>query len=370
MQTSDPVVTPRYSIILPEETVGRAVEYLRTLRNQIAVPGRRLRDRLHGANLEALTAQELLGELLDTKFPQIFAESAVAGDGSDWTLTELGLLGDVSIAMRVTLFDDGKHSAPTQHTPPFPGMLIFTPGALLRNDAGHEPADWSEVTAIDGTLSSEGFYSLYRRRLLPVLRFINHCGARSRSAFVTVPGLGCGQFAGSFRGQLGAQLRSVLERLLSEHGASLPNLKAVYFDPYNECRNSRLDIHGIALMVRPLTASHSDGKSQLCRPVAYEEEGDDFSNCSLFSIVAWDHVSWPGNDFFAGTRATDDGVKAAASSSMFALTGIEGEYDCAQAKYQPPGTYRNWSAVVEDGIRLRNLRLWNPCAVVPSSAMK
>jgi len=40
----------------------------------------------------------------------------------------------------------------------------------------------------------------------------------------------------------------------------------------------------------------------------------------------WDHVSWPGNDFYGGSRSTDDGVKAAATDSMAALTGVEGRY--------------------------------------------
>jgi len=84
--------------------------------------------------------------------------------------------------------------------------------------------------------------------------------------------------------------------------------------------------------------------------------------------VAWDHVSWPGNDFFIGSRATDDGVKAAATSSMAVLTGVAGEYDPMQAKYQPPPPYRNWEAVVEDGMRTRQLRLWNPRAVFRSAA--
>ena len=46
--------------------------------------------------------------------------------------------------------------------------------------------------------------------------------------------------------------------------------------------------------------------------------------CELYSMVAWDHVSRPGNDFFGGARATDDGVKAAATDSMRTLTGIAG----------------------------------------------
>ena len=164
-----------------------------------------------------------------------------------------------SIAVPVTIFDDGSHAAPTPHVPPCPGTLVFTPGALLRNGRGQTPADWPETTTPDGQLFTEGYYRLYRRRLLPVFSYINDRAARPRSAFVTVPGLGCGQFSGSFRGELGAQLRAVLERLLVEYGASLPNLKVVYFDPYDECENDRREIHGISFMVRPLRARGISG---------------------------------------------------------------------------------------------------------------
>ena len=105
------------------------------------------------------------------------------------------------------------------------------------------------------------------------------------------------------------------------------------------------------------------GKSQLCHPLAYAEQGDDFSGCTLYSLVAWDHVSWPGNDFFVDSRATDDGVKAAATNSMSVLTGVEGRYDSERGKYQPPKPYRNWQAVVEHGVRTRELKLWQPLAV-------
>lgn len=363
MQPSGNAAAPAYSIIIPEETAARAADYLERLRVSRTQPGAYLRDRLQGADLHALTELDLLGTLIDTKPPQMFAETAVSGDGSDWSLVELGLLGDISIAVPVTVFDDGNHRSPTPHVPPFSGTLAFTPGALLRNGRGNTAADWNEATAADGRLSTEGYYNLYRRRLLPVFRYLNHRAAKPRSAFVTVPGLGRGQFAGPFQRQLGARLQAVLQRLLTEHGASLPNLKAIYFDPYGECENARSEIHGIVFMVRPLRLPGNERKSQLCRPVAYAEPGDDFSGCDLCSVVAWDDVSWPGNDFFGGLRATDDGVKAAATNSMAVLTGIEGQYDPRRGEYQPPPPYRNWEAVVEDGMRTRRLRLWNPLAV-------
>lgn len=363
MRTPDTAVAPAYSILIPEDTVARAADYVQALRAGRTRPGALLRDRLTVTDVPSMTEGDLFGKLFDTRQPQIFAESAVAGDGSDWNLTELGLLGDVSMAVPVTVFDDGNHDAPTPHAPAFAGMLVFTPGALLRTGRGHTPADWDEAIAPDRQVSREGYYRLYRRRLLPVLRYINDHARTPRSAFVTVPGLGCGQFAGPFRGRLGMRLQEVLERLLAEDGESFPNLKAVYFDPYSECGNARREIHGISFMVRPLRAPGNAAKSQLCHPAAYAEPGDDFSGCFLYSIVAWDHVSWPGNDFYTGSRATDDGVKAAATSSMAVLTGIEGAYDPAGGKYQPPRPHASWASVVEDGIRRRNLRLWNPKAV-------
>ena len=73
----------------------------------------------------------------------------------------------------------------------------------------------------------------------------------------------------------------------------------------------------------------------------------------MFSIVAWDHVSWPGNDFYGGARCTDDGVKAAATNAMAVLTGVTGQYDQAQSAYLPPTPYRTWGEVVAaNGLRL------------------
>lgn len=343
----------RYTCIIPDETRARLADYLATLRAGSVSAGKRLLANLAGIDLATLTDAGLLDALLNTKPPLIFAESAVAGDGSDWNLTELGILGDISIAVPVSIFDNGHHTAPVPHAEPFKGTLVFTPGALLRNGRGYTPADWAAVTLADGQLDREGYYGLYERRLLPVFQQVNaSAGAEDKPALLTIPGLGCGQFAGPFAGQLGAELQRVLERFLTQHGASFPHIKAVYYDPFSECSNSRQEIHHTSLMVRPLLQGNA-GKSQLCRPSTYAEAGDDFSNCILFSIVAWDHVSWPGNDYFGGSRSTDDGVKAAATDSMAVLTGIEGHYDPHRGAYLPPAPYRTWGDVVrQNGLRL------------------
>jgi len=214
-----------HTILIPEATRDRAADYLLSLISGGSQAGRYLAAGLAKYDLSRLSDAEFLDVLINTKIPQIFAESAVAGDGSDWNLTELAILGDISISIQV-------------------------------------------------------------------------------------------------------------------------------FDPFNECTNARFEIHGISLMIRPLLQGNSL-KSQLCPPQAYAEQGDDFTDCTLFSIVAWDHVSWPGNDFFAGSRCTDDGVKAAATDSMCALTGIAGHYDPKRGAYQPPPPYRTWAeVVVKNSLRL------------------
>jgi hypothetical protein len=344
----------KYSIIVPSETLTRARSYLLALQDGRVKAGHFLQQRMEDSKSQWVSELDLLEHLVETKQPQIFAESQVSGDGSDWNLTELGLLGDISFAAEVTIFDNGNHSNPSVHVPPFRGTLVFTPGALLRNDRGLTPADWCEVTNSGGKFSFDGYYALYRRRLAPVLRWISSHANAGGGAFVTIPGLGCGQFAGSFRGSLGSQLSSVLRRLIEEIAAELSNIKVLYFDPYSECSNERCEINGIQFLVRPLLASGNELKSQLSRPPSFAEEDDDFSACALYSIVAWDHVSWPGNDFYAGARATDDGVKAAATDSMRAITGVEGHYDPRRFMYLPPAQYRTWAGVV-DG---QKLQLW------------
>jgi hypothetical protein len=333
---------PKYQILIHKDTYQKASIYLKDLAPGKATTGRYFS---HLLDDSYLTVNEFLERLINTKRPQIFAESAVAGDGSDWNQTELSILGDVGIAVPVTVFDDGLHHHPNVHDMPFAATLLYIPGALLRNGRGNTPADWDEVV-VNGRFHPQGYYNLYERRLLPSFIYANDtAAARGKQAFITIPGLGCGQFAGKFHGQLGEALKEVLIAFLKKHGPRFPHIKAVYYDPYRECDNERHEIGHLSLMVRPLTKGNHD-KPQLCQPEAYVEPGDDFSNCELFSFVAWDHVSWPGNDFYIGSRATDDGVKAAATSSMFAMTGVEGIYNPRTAQYEPPQGYKDWHDVV------------------------
>jgi hypothetical protein len=195
-------------------------------------------------------------------------------------------------------------------------------------------------------LNPDRYYRLYERRFLPGFIYANELAKQNgKMALITIPGMGCGQFAGIFRGQLGSKLKETLMNFLQTHGSKFSNIKVVYYDPYQECENERIEIGGISFFIRPLTKGNMN-KPQLCQPEDYAEMGDDFTDYELFSFVAWDHVSWPGNDFYLGARSTDDGVKAAATNLMEVMTGIEGRYDCRINQYCPPTTYQSWKEVV------------------------
>lgn len=335
---------PEYQIILHQTTLSSLEVYQQEL-SRGKKPGGFLAAELAGRDIDNLSTTQFLELLINTKRPRIYAESEVQGNGEDWNLDELRLLGDISIAVSVTVFDNGLHQDPAVHDDPFQASLIYTPGALLRSDRGNIPADWEEATQ-EGKVSFEGYFGLYERRLLPALLYASQrAGEQGRKALVTFPGIGCGQFAGPFRGRMGEYLKRILIQLVETHSDKLPHLRAVYFDPYSECQNKRFEINQISFFVRPLKQGKI-AKPQLCHPTFYQENDDDFSDCDLFSVVAWDHVSWPGNDFYGGMRSTDDGVKAAATDTMLKMTEIEGLYDPASNKYQPPEPYYTWEEVV------------------------
>ena len=342
-----------YHILMHPEAYEKAEAYrIKLASTSTKLTGVYLQQELQGKELSSLSTESFIEHLVATKPPLIFAESSVHGNGKDWNQIELSILGDIGVATRVLVYDDGKHFHPQVHKTPFTATLLYIPGALLRNGTGNVPADWDEVTG-NGQVDPIAYQALYERRLLPLLLYANNQDkVEDRKAIITIPGLGCGQFAGPFIGKMGAYLKDVIVALLQKQAAQLPYIKAVYFDPFNECQNERLEFGNLSLLVRPLMQGNQN-KPQLCEPHHYAEDGDDFSDCLLFSVVAWDHVSWPGNDFYGGARATDDGVKAAATNSMAALTGIQGQYNPVRNTYDPPLQYRNWAEVVKQN----NLKL-------------
>lgn len=335
-----------YKIILNRDSFIKAENYLKSLHANEIAAGKYLQSSLQNIDLNNLNTEDFLEILINTKQPQIFAESSVHGNGADWNHSELSILGDIAIANPVKIFDNGIHVKPHIYHNPYPGFLMFIPGALLENMKNQIPADWKEVVR-NNNIDVKFLYKLYERRFLAPFAYINEmCKMLNKQALITIPGIGCGQFSGRFRGSMGSFLERVMHVFLKKHIGSLPNIKVVYYDPFDECDNKRIQIKHLTYLIRPLRKGN-ENKSQLCKVTDYQDDKDDFNSLILFSIVAWDHVSWPGNDFFIGSRATDDGVKAAATNSMEVMTGFTGYYHDKKNKYLPPRNYNNWKEVIE-----------------------
>ncbi len=345
----------RYSILLYSKTQKNLQDYMDSLKDGTANPGRWLQHQLDGFQVAKEKWEFMLQCLLNSKQPRIYAESELRGDGSDWSNEELKILGGISVAVPVSVFDDGRHYAPEIHTEPFDACLIYTPGILLRNDTGNPPVDWDIIS--DGSINQDLFTELYETKLLPAFKYASAASLKNnKKAIVTVPGIGCGQFADRFKNNAPYYLKTALETILEKHCESLTGIALVYYDPYSECSDDEKVFGSLTMRTRPLRITPRP-LSQLCRPQAYAENADDYSAHDLYSIVAWDHVSWPGNDFYTGNRATDDGVKAAATDSMFRITGIRGFYDSDTNRYLPPEGYKNWeSAVLKNRLEIRALR--------------
>jgi len=342
---------PDYDIVISEKTLSNILSYKKDIENGTAIAGERLKK-----YLPATTTEQFIEALLATKQPRIFAESEIRADGTDWTHRELALLGDINVSMKVNVFDNGAWDKNDRHfklhSPPLRASLLFTPGPLLGVGAGFNgiPPDYAEVTTND-QIEQTKYNELMERRLLPLLAHANHAaGISGHKALVVLPGIGAGAFAGKFKGTIGGHLDIALRRILTKHGANLPHIGTVILDTFNEGVNARGNMGGIVYRSRPSVAN--PGLPQLSSPLAWQEVGDDFSQYMLYKVVAWDHASLPGNDFFGASRFTDDGVAAAATNSMQVVTGITGNY--ATGAYNPPPGYSDWEDVAnKHGVKLR-----------------
>jgi hypothetical protein len=242
---------PRYRVLINKATCGIACSYLKDLKAGMVKPGIYLNQCLREKDIAKLSLDEFLEILVGTKKPQIFADSSICGNGSDWNQIELSILGDICIAAPVIVYDDGRHRHPKVHQVPFFATLLYIPCALLKNCNGNIPPDLDRVT-IDGRINYSKYYELYEKRLLPPFIYSNTVAAtKYKKAFITVPDFGCGQFAGKFKGQLGSLLKDALKDFLEKHGKRFSKIQAVYYDPYSECDNERFEINGISYLIRP-----------------------------------------------------------------------------------------------------------------------
>lgn len=329
--------------VVPESVLEAAKKLHNSWLREGALPGRSLLK--VGVPSPSLSGNALalatLRALLKTRRPQVFAENLGYGPEEAWTREEMSLLGEVSFALEVEVFDDGRHQFPKLHPTPFSGCLVFVPGPLLASPGGQAPVDEAQVRSFF-RFSETKAKELFQRRLRPALfECARRAQARGRPTLVTAPGIGCGVFAGRYRDSLPQILAQALLEILEESGPALEGILGIRFDPYRALEDRDLKTAKPFLRVRPLEKGRR-GRPQLSKLSEFEEAPGEFQAATLTSLVAWDPVSWPGNDFWAGSRATDDGVKGAATDALGRCLDVPGTYDPEKFGYQPPDSSPNW----------------------------
>lgn len=327
-----------YQVVISEETAERIASYKADLINGKAIAGKYLEEKISGLDLSNAGIYEFIELLLLTKKPQIFAEQDVKCDGTDWSSREFAILGDINVAVKALAYDNGVWNGKisTKYDRPLDVELLFTPGAMLNtmNTGIENNPDYKEVVE-NGKINQEKYNALVERRLLPLLSYVNNQAENEKKAFVVLPGIGCGCFAGNFQGQMENKLDKALRVIIEKH--KFPNIKGIHLGFHEVQPNIRKEINGVIYEVR------GNSLPQLSHPQEYNEE---FKDCKLYKVVAWDHVSLPGNDFFCNNaRWTDDGVSAAATNSMEVITGVKGTY--REGKYFPPKEYKDWETVAK-----------------------
>ena len=320
-----------YMIITNEESFDKFSEYRQELSRKPLNAGTSLRTKIEEYSLKETSNEIFINLMLSTKIPFICAENYIPATNSDWTIEEVELLGEINIAMPVKIYDNGQWINPVTHHKVIDGYLLFTPGVLMKETC---QTDYRHIVD-NGKLDLEKYYNVYERRLLPLLTFAHQeARGKSKKAVVTIPGIGCGCFADKcFKSDLSVQFGEVIKRILENHGKMLSNISLIYFDQHehpNVESEEHKTIEGIDYL--RYCKNNTNHKNLLEDPKSY---GDKYADDILFAFVAWDHLSFPGNDYFTGSRWTDDGVKAAATSSMTSLLQVPGQYFKTQHRYYP-----------------------------------
>lgn len=223
----------------------------------------------------------------------------------------------------VTVYDNGFHENPIVFKEPFVADLWFVSGVLLNGFDGGLDSD---------ILKEDDFQTAYNDRYNSRLynTFVSINSDNENTHTVTMPALGCGCFANvDLRKHIKSNFKAMILNFFSSH--TFLNIQSVFVDLYDE--SDKFEMYRFENMN---VVFHNSKYSKIG-----QFDFVDNSASMKHSIVAWDMVSYPGNDFWTNHRQTDDGVKAAATNVMSKMTGCEGYYDRKKFKYLPKD-YRLW----------------------------
>ena len=337
-------VLPTGTYIYSDITLNHANNYLSDLKSDINNAGVKLIHKLAAIDLSSLSAEQLLMHLMNTRKPQIYAEREPFLNGNDWNETETNLLGGISFStFKTSAYNSGGHYICFKNfNRPQPVNLLYVAGTLFRNDKGNTTYDINYVLK-DGEIQDDKLLELYEQRLLPgLIAQNNFAKSNGKKLIINIPGLGCGQFAGVYKNKINIALPKALKSLLEKHSDKLKNVSMVYYDSYEKIDGvnyEESEINGINFI-----CCYSQGIANATALLEFPNQArslEDFNeeDYLILKVVAWDHFSFPGNDIWADSRATDDGVSAASTNTIEAMVnmGQFGELDHIKYNYNKDG---------------------------------
>jgi hypothetical protein len=335
-----------FTFVLSQETTDWVTQYLDDLKNEQASPGTHLGKILENQDLTTMTPAQLIRCILNTKQPKAFAEEVLKSKDSRskscYTDLELRILARIGTVTPTYVRNDGGHyNSFKNHDTELPCYMGVVSAPLFTQDGGSlDDALLEHAHKINIDLYNQEI----EQRLLPVLIQMNQQAESNGDLLsVTIPGLGCGLFAGPLSGksEIFTSLQNALKQLLEKHGSQLGNIKEIYFDTFAMIfdQPTSTKIYEIDFVC----VSSSNTSYSTRRQLAKAPE-----KLTLATIVAGDLLSWVGNDMWVDSRATDEGVKCGSSLALVQIACAHGidfhqfQYNETLGKYEP-ANHEGWN---------------------------
>lgn len=293
------------------------------------------------ALLDSMTPEAFFQCIQNTRLPQNFAEQVLSSEESAHGYSEevQKILARTSVVAESHIINDAKWGTPkpdgcwdkynrmqakqnwTDYSTPLICIQAVISAPCLK---ATNSFDYKALTKAAGNGSRVIDHAAYaqeiQRRLLPALLEMNaKSAALGKKMVIRLAGLGCGEFAGEFKGAVGAHLAVALRQILKHHANKLTSIKKIVLDVTDTQESSTLNVKIDASQKTThsnteLEVYASHYKDAQLAPLSAAD-----ADCILGTVVAGDLLSWPGNDMWGDSRWTDEGVKIGSSDIMVTI---------------------------------------------------
>lgn len=332
-----------YAFTMSENMREYVKKYKEALIKDPTKAGKRLAAIIEAGNytLGSLTDQDFLRLIINTKEPKNFGEAVLddteRATEAGYSPTELHILANIGTVIPSYALNDGGHdnSFKNNHNDePLPCLMGFLSAPLFSRGS----PDYASLVK-DGVIDQKKYTRFLEERMVPMLRQMSKQALDyGKQLDLTLPGLGCGMFAGEFRKTIRKNLYIAMQDILKKHACTLTGIKNIYLDTHDDVglpRNYDAE-HKFGNTAHSITfqcvASKHD--TQLRKQLELGKNPD--KNTLLGTVVAADLISWMGNDMWIDSRSTDEGVKGASTYSMVQIACflLPGEFQPGMFEYK------------------------------------